>query len=140
MRLCWGGKSIARFGDGEFGIMFGEQRWRFQRNDEKLAARLREVVQSDEENLLIGLNDFYGDLSHRTEGEADGIRAYIVKARAQHMEHLQKDRLYAHACISGTGSWEKVKYRKRIWEDRDCVFVEGDKRENHLNCFGTDGK
>lgn len=121
------GKSIARFGDGEFGIMFGDQRWRFQRKDEKLAARLREVVQSDEENLLIGLNDFYGDLSHRTEAEADGIRAYIVKARTQHMELLRKDRIYAHACISRTGSWEKIKNQKRIWEGMDCVFVEGDK-------------
>lgn len=121
------GKSIARFGDGEFGIMFGEQRWRFQQKDEKLAERLKEVVQSNEENLLIGLNDFYGDLSHRTEAEADGIRAYIVKARAQHMEVLEKDRLYAHACISRTGSWEKIKYQKRIWEGKDCVFIEGDK-------------
>lgn len=52
-------KSIARFGDGEFGIMFGVSRWRFQREDEKLAERLREVIASNEENLLIGLNDFY---------------------------------------------------------------------------------
>lgn len=29
-------KSIARFGDGEFGLMFGDARWRFQRTDEKL--------------------------------------------------------------------------------------------------------
>lgn len=120
-------KSIARFGDGEFGIMFGVSRWRFQREDEKLAVRLREVVQSDEENLLIGLNDFYGDLSHRTEADADGIRSYIVKARSQHMSLLRKDRLYAHACISRTGSWEKIKNQKRIWEGKDCVFIEGDK-------------
>lgn len=120
-------KSIARFGDGEFGIMFGVSRWRFQREDAKLAERLREVIASNEENLLIGLNDFYGDLSHRTEADADGIRAYIVKVRAQHMELLQKGRLYAHACISRTGSLEKVQNQKRIWEGRDCVFVEGDK-------------
>lgn len=120
-------KSIARFGDGEFGIMFGVSRWRFQREDEKLAKRLREVVQSDEENLMIGLNDFYGDLSHRTEADADGIRSYIVKARSQHMTLLQKDRLYAHACISRTGSWEKIKNQKRIWDGKDCVFIEGDK-------------
>lgn len=125
--IVLGGKSIARFGDGEFGIMFGEQRWRFQRNDEKLAARLREVVQSDEENLLIGIINFYGDLSHRTEAEADGIRSYITKARAQHMELLEKDRVYAQTDISRTGSWEKIKYQKRIWEGRDCVFIEGDK-------------
>ena len=41
-------KSIARFGDGEFGIMFGVSRWRFQREDDKLDERLREVISSNE--------------------------------------------------------------------------------------------
>ena len=76
---------------------------------------------------MIGLNDFYGDLSHRTEKDADGIRSYIVEARSQHMSLIRKDRLYAHACISRTGSWEKIKNQKRIWEGKDCVFIEGDK-------------
>ena len=43
------------------------------------------------------------------------------------MSLLRKDRLYAHACISRTGSWEKIKNQKRIWEGKDCVFIEGDK-------------
>jgi glycosyltransferase family protein len=121
-------KSIARFGDGEFGIMFGIQRWRFQRNDERLAERLREVVTSQDDNILIGINDFYGDLSHRTESDAEGIRSYITpEIRAQHMELLRTDRLYANAVISRTGTMEKVRNQKRIWEGKDCVFIEGDK-------------
>lgn len=121
-------KSIARFGDGEFGIMFGVSRWRFQKNDAKLAERLREVVASDDENILIGINNFYGDLSHRTESDASGIRAYITpEVRAQHMELLRLDRKYAHACISRAVSWEMVRNQKRIWDGKDCVFIEGDK-------------
>ena len=60
-------KSICRFGDGEFSIMFGSSRWRFQRDDAKLAERLREVITTEEENILIGLNDFYGYLTDKTE-------------------------------------------------------------------------
>lgn len=121
-------KSIARFGDGEFGIMFGVQRWRFQKNDVKLAERLREVVTSDYENIIIGLNNFYGDLSHRTERDADGIRTYITpEVRAQHMELLRLDKVYGNACISRTGTTEKVNNQKRIWEGKDCVFIEGNK-------------
>ena len=121
-------KSIARFGDGEFGIMFGVSRWRFQKKDERLAERLREVVTSDNENILIGLNNFYGDLSHRTENDADGIRAYITpEVRAQHMELLRLDKKYAHACISRAVNWDMVRMQKRIWDGRDCVFIEGDK-------------
>lgn len=126
--IVFGKKSIARFGDGEFGIMFGVSRWRFQRNDSRLAARLREVVTSQDDNILIGINNFYGDLSHRTESEADGIRDYITpEIRSQHMELLSLDRVYAHACISRTGTWEKVQNQKRIWEGKNCVFIEGDK-------------
>ncbi len=121
-------KSISRFGDGEFGIMFGVARWRFQKNDSKLAERLRQVVTSNESNILIGINNFYGDLSHRTDSDADGIRSYITpEIRAQHMELLKLDRKYAHACISRAVSWEMVKEQKRIWDGKDCVFIEGDK-------------
>lgn len=121
-------KSISRFGDGEFGLMFGDARWRFQRTDDKLAARLREVVTSTTPELLIGLNNFYGDLSHRTPKDADGIRSYITPSvRAQHMLLLHTDRLYANACISRATSQEIVTLQKSIWDQKDCVFIEGNK-------------
>lgn len=121
-------KSICRFGDGEFSIMFGSSRWRFQRDDAKLAERLREVITTEEENILIGLNDFYGDLSDKTEYDAAGIRSYITpQIRAQHMEVLNTERVYAHACISRSGTIEKVKNQKRMWDNKECLFIEGDK-------------
>lgn len=101
-------KSISRFGDGEFSVMFGKSHWRFQRDDAKLAERLREVVTSRDENILIGLNDFYGDLSHKTEREASGARSYITpQIRAEHMQLLDTERIYAQACISRGGTKEK---------------------------------
>ncbi len=124
-------KSISRFGDGEFGIMFGDARWRFQRNDAKLAERLREVVTSKDDDILIGINNFYGDLSHRTDMDAEGIRSYIVpEVRAQHMQLLELDRVYAHAfrgqergkrCkINGVFGIKKIvcllKEIKHVWE------------------------
>lgn len=119
-------KSIARFGDGEFGLMFGDARWRFQRTDEKLALRLRQVVTSDKPDILIGLNNFYGDLSHRTTHDADGIRSYITPAiRAQHMQLLNTKQVYANACISRATSWDVVNLQKTIWNEKDCVFIEG---------------
>lgn len=119
-------KSIARFGDGEFGLMFGDSRWRFQRTDERLALRLRQVVTADAPDVLIGLNNFYGDLSHRTMQDADGIRSYITPAiRAQHMELINTRRIYANACISRATSRDMVKLQKEIWNDKDCVFIEG---------------
>ncbi|MCM1215147.1 MAG: GT-D fold domain-containing glycosyltransferase [Lachnospiraceae bacterium] len=119
-------KSIARFGDGEFGIIFGEQRWRFQGKNERLALRLKEALQSKQENLLIGLNDFYGDLSTWTKRAADGVRIYLTpEIRKKHYELLERDRAYACANISRNETPEGVKRQKQIWEGRDCVFIEG---------------
>lgn len=119
-------KSIARFGDGEFGIMCGVQRWRFQKNDEKLACRLREVVQSEEEDILIALIDFYGDLSASKPERADGLRSYLTpEVREQHYTLLNKNRLYANTGMSRNLTWEMVKSQKKIWNKRDCMFIEG---------------
>ena len=120
--IVYNKKSICRFGDGEFSIMFGESRWRFQRDDTRLAERLREVVTSKEDGILIGINDFYGDLSHRSEHDASGIRSYITPSvRAQHMELLDTKRIYANACISRGGTIEKIKNQKRIWDNKECA-------------------
>lgn len=119
-------KSIARFGDGEFGIMCGVQRWRFQRNDEALANRLKEVLHSKRSDVLVGLIDFYGDFGSWTERAANSVRLYLTpEVRKQHYALLERDRLYANTSISRNESWEQVRNQKRIWEGRDCVFIEG---------------
>lgn len=119
-------KSIARFGDGEFGIMCGVQRWRFQKKDERLAKRLKEVLQSRNENILIGLIDFYGDLSSWERSAANGARIYLTpEVRRQNYALLDRNRLYANTSISRNETMESVKNQKRIWEGRDCVFIEG---------------
>lgn len=120
------GKSIARFGDGEFGIMFGVQRWRFQKKDEKLAERLREVLRSQQEKVLIGLIDLYGDFEAWDVKAANGARVYLTpEVRKQHYALLDPHRIYGNTRISRNESWEMVRNQKRIWEGRDCVFVEG---------------
>lgn len=119
-------KSIARFGDGEFGIMCGVQRWRFQRKDEELANRLKEVLHSKRRDILVGLIDFYGDFGSWTDSAANGARLYLTpEVRKQHYALLERDRLYANTSISRNESWEQVRNQKRIWEGRDCVFIEG---------------
>ena len=119
-------KSICRFGDGEIGIIYDQQRWKFQRCDMGLAERLKEVITSNEADIMIGINDFYGDLSHRSPEDRDPIRSYITpEIRMQHYELLQKGRTYANARISRNWTMQMVLNQKRIWENRECVFIEG---------------
>lgn len=119
-------KSIARFGDGEFSIIAGTSRWKFQRNDERLAYRLKEVLQSNKENVLIGLGEFYGDLSLRPTNAANAVRIYMTpEIRKAHYELLNPDTVYAKADISRSETWEDVELQRTIWDGRDCVFIEG---------------
>lgn len=120
------GKSIARFGDGEFGIIYGIQRWRFQKNSEKLAYRLKEVLQSQEDCCMVGLSDWYGELSGWGSKEVNAARFYLTpEVREQHYALLNPHRIYANARISRSAKEEDFIELKRIWEGRDCIFVEG---------------
>ena len=121
------GKSISRFGDGEFAAIVGQKRWNFQGESELLAARLTEVLASKDENLLIGLHPtFYMNLFDVPEEQADGVRAYMhPMVRKLHAQLLDKEKLYGNALFHNMESDEEVHDIKKIWDERDCIFIEG---------------
>ena len=125
--IIMNGRSLARFGDGEFSIIGGVTRWNFQKSDPVLARRLEEVLSSKDEKLLIGINPFfYGYLGNLEEDHADGIRAYMQpEIRKQHERLLDKDRLYGDACFHTIKDEKDVEELKQIWDKRDCILVEG---------------
>ena len=130
-------KSMARFGDGEFSAIAGRVRHKFQSEvDEKLGARLLEVLHSQEENLIIGIACNYGSLDRYTEQSKREIRRYLQpKVRKEHLQLLSKDKVYYDAYVTrpyvmyADNDTEAPKTRfdalKKIWDGRDCVIVEG---------------
>ena len=121
------GYSIARFGDGEFAAIRKMQRWNFQGVSEYLSERLKEVLQTKDDKILIALNPFfYGSLFHLPELDADGVRAYMrPEVRKFHSELLDPERTYADALFHNMSCDEDVKEIKKLWNDRDCVIIEG---------------
>lgn len=120
-------KSFARFGDGEFAAIVGQKRWNFQQESEVLSRKLSEVLASDDDNLLIGLNpNFYQNLLDHEESDADGVRAYMrPMVRRLHAEHLSPDRIYGDALFHNIDSVDRLNKLKAIWNNRHCVFIEG---------------
>lgn len=131
------GKSIARFGDGEFSAIAGRVRHKFQSEiDEKLAARLREVLESDEPNLLIGIANNYGCLDAYTDQAKREIRRYMQRVvRAEHLSLLSPEKVYYDAYVTRpyimyvdnmtdapASRFEKI---RDIWSGRECLVVEG---------------
>lgn len=135
-RIVNEGCSLVRFGDGEFEIMAGKERPVFQKYDPKLAERLREVIASTDEKLLVCIANNYGALDTYTEEGADEVRSYMTEeTRRFHMSVLSPDRVYYDAYLfksyffykNREDTEKRLQLVKRVWEKRDIVLVEGDK-------------
>lgn len=129
-------KSLVRFGDGELDLMAGRSRHKFQHYDEKLAKRLQEIIQSDEEQLMVAVADNYGSLEKYNEDGKQGIRSYMTKeVRLEHRKWLDLTRTYHNTYITRPyalfadnhtqAPQERFRQLRRIWEGRNVIFVEG---------------
>lgn len=130
------GKSMGRFGDGEFAIMDNIVRQKFQRVDEKLAQRLREVIQAKEENMMVAIADNYGTLNKYTKEAADGIRLYMTEeTRRQHEKYIDVTRTYADTYVTRPyviytdnntdAPRKRFDALKSIWKNKKVIIVEG---------------
>ena len=131
------GKSMARFGDGEFAAIAGRIRHRFQTQvEEELSRKLKETLRSEDENLLVGIADNYGSLEKYTEQAKREIRCYLnPQVRKEHLELLNPEKEYYDAYVTRpyvmyadnqtSEPGRRFDNLKRIWEGRDCIFVEG---------------
>lgn len=120
--------SIARFGDCEFEMVSGRQRWGYQSVDPRLSAKLKETLQSDMDNLLVAINpSFYKSQLFKTGDEAMGIRAYMTpEIRREHKDLLDDKKKYANALVfRNINSEEGFDRLRMIWDKKDCLFVEG---------------
>lgn len=129
-------RSFIRFGDGEFEIMQGKERLPYQRVEQELSERLREVISASNEDILIGIADNYGNLDRYVDETVQGIREYMTEeTRAFHLSVLNLERVYYNAYVFKTfmpfkdkeKTAERVALIQRIWDDRDIVIVEGEK-------------
>lgn len=127
-------KSLSRYGDGELEIMQNRERPWFQKADEKLAERLKEVFGCKDERIMIALANNFGNLECYTEEAADGIRLYLAQGiREKVMQLIDINRTYYDAYVSRPYIIYKDKSYaerifmlfKKIWKNRNILLVEG---------------
>ncbi|MBP3621800.1 MAG: DUF1792 domain-containing protein [Lachnospiraceae bacterium] len=132
------GKSISRFGDGEFAVMAGDNRQKFQNANPKLGKRLKEIFVSYEDDVLICIADIYGDLVKYNDDCRYNIRAYLSpEVRAQHYKLLDMNRVYYDAYLTRPyasykdnntdAPRKRFDNLRRIWEGKNLVIIEGEK-------------
>ena len=129
-----GKKSITRFGDGEFDMIYGIG-MNYQKYDPKLAKRLEEIVVSQDENILIGLPNVVNlDYCNEYTGFATEFWPnWINKYKFKLVRLLKHNRKYYSTQITRfyldykdkSHTAEYVKELKKIWDGRDVVIIEG---------------
>lgn len=127
--------SIARFGDGEFDMICGVG-MKYQKYNKDLAKRLKQVLDSNEEGLLIGINNVI-DLkySEKYNDFANNFwKGWLHDNKFKLLKLLSKNKQYYSSNITRfyidykdkSGVGEYVKNLRRIWDNQDVVIVEGE--------------
>lgn len=133
MRQLIDGKSIARFGDGEFDLINGVKEG-FQRPDKRLGILLKEVLDSQNENLLVGIPDIFENRLKFLPRAHNHWKWYKVYHFDLLKRLLGENRHFSNSLISRFYSDiddldfnRLIKMYRQIWDNKDVYIIEGEK-------------
>lgn len=127
--------SLCRFGDGEFEMIRERERPWFQKPDSMLAKRLKEILSSREENVIVAVAQNFRGLDQYKDEAAEGIRKYMYgDTRKYILELLDAHRIYYDAYVTRpyiiykerNNANEIFPLFKKTLCGRDVVIVEGE--------------
>lgn len=127
-------RSIARFGDGEIKLVAGRN-ISFQNNSEKITKKMREVLSSDADGLMIGIADIFDDCKQFDDSTRDYWKKHLARFRGVWYKYLIKGKKYYNASMTRQyiglrhkeESGKIFEHIKKIWDGRDVVIIEGEK-------------
>lgn len=128
-------KSVARFGDGELNLIFNSNlNINFQKNSNELSNRLREILNSKTDDVLIGLPNKFVTLHNNTLESKEFWMNYIIENKDNIINNVDMKKEYINTNFTRfymdyknkRSVSKKVKDIRRIWENRNIVIVEGD--------------
>lgn len=128
-------KSLIRFGDGEV-LLMNNQSIGFQKTETVLSNRLKEIIQSDEPNIMIAINYhyYYADLLNFLDYPKFVYRTYMNKVRERLEKYLVPNKQYYSAgftsCYQIFKEYDFLKSFNKlrsIWNDINITIICGDK-------------
>ena len=133
-------KSFCRFGDGEIELMLGNS-IPFQKYDEKLKKILLEILESNNDNLYVGISYHYFHVVRNLNIKAKNF--YILNGKKYKeflLEHCYKNRCYIASEFTLTYiSFDKFDYEKhfeklkKLFTERELAIFAGEGILNKLN-------
>lgn len=131
--------SISRYGDGEFSLIFG-QTLPFQKYNDELAKKLREILKSETENHLVAIPNVFGELTDFSDKSKTWWSEYLLGNRKKIYDILDRNKIYYDAQMTRIyinrnekkGARKRFNKIKSIWEDKRILIIEGE-----LSRFGV---
>ena len=140
--------SMVRFGDGEVQMMRGTE-LKLQQCDGDLTLRMRQIMSSDENGLLITIPDIFDGLNQYIPKTQDFWKDHLLFCRNYYIELCHSDKIYGNAFISRcymifqnkSGCALQFEKIRGIWKNREIVIVEGSATHNGVgnNLMSTAG-
>ena len=128
--------SVSRFGDGEFIMLLGGGYDDYQRADQKLAKRLKEVlVSTDAPNHIVGLPMPLKHTIGLRPSSRDFWDYFTLRKGVYLVPYLSTSRLYIDTQLSRfyimytdkSHCGNQLNLLKAIWNNQDVVIIEGTK-------------
>lgn len=127
--------SISRFGDGEMLLTNPHKSIGFQKGNDALSKRLVEVLKSTDEGHLVCLSDVFVNLYRYNRKARRFWRTHFFLYGSYWDRYLVPGKQYYNTFVTRPymdfASKEKCsrwfEELKKIWDNRDIVFVEGEK-------------
>lgn len=123
--------SICRFGDGEFDLMANIS-IPFQDADTGLAERLKEIIQSNEENCLIGISQFWESSDSALDYNQDFSQIYVSKKLKFIDKYIDREKVYyttsfnqIYIVVDDYDFESYFNHMKEIWDNRDITIICG---------------
>lgn len=125
---------VSRFGDGEIKLIAGKDLF-FQNAEPALINKLRAVLGSDKNNVLVCLPNVFETVGYMTPEAGRHWKKHLARYRKYWYKNTLNGKVYGNAFISRVYMCFNNKNKaagyfaalKKIWDDRDIVLVEGDK-------------
>ena len=101
--------------------------------DNELAERMREIILSKREDVIIAVADNFGNLDKYKEDAADDIREYMIQSREEIISLLNWNSSYYDTYVSRPYiiykdkeyATEIFRLFKKVWQDREVLLIEG---------------
>lgn len=127
------GCSVARFGDGEIKLVAGKD-ISFQDNSDFIKRKMREVLSSDIDGLMIGIADVFDNGERYEDERQEYWKKHLSQYRSVWYRYLIKDKKYYNASMTRqyiglrnkNESHDIFEHLKKIWDGKDIVIIEGE--------------